>query len=98
MTHFTFQTASRWSLLLAVALPPALVLCYVAVLRLVGIGTLGPAVDTLAQLAGLCLGYTVLTRRYERRVWVALVYFPVMLALTWGITFAVTTWLRWYEY
>lgn len=98
MTNSPFRAGNRSSLLLAILLPPLLLLSYVAVLRLVGIGSLGPVVDILVQLAALYLGYSMLTRRYEHGIWAALLYFPMMFVLTWGIAFMVTGWLRWYEY
>ena len=84
-----------WSLLL----PPFGILMLVATLRLSGIGNLGPLLDPIAQLAILAVGFASFRRAVDwRPLFAGLLYFPLMLAVSWTLAFLVTGWLRWYEY
>ena len=88
----------KLNLIRSILVPPAGILLLVAILRWLGIYSLGPLFDPIAQLIIVAVGF-----RYFRRatnnypLLSALVYFPMALALSWGVGFVVTGWLGWYD-
>ena len=87
------------NLVLSFLVPPLGILLMVVGLRAAGIYNLGPVLDPLAQLTIIAVGFNFFRRANPANVlFTGLIYFPVMVVVSWGLALLVTGSLRWYEY